>query len=76
MYGFYIGWTDELKDSQLSIYQVEVCDHGAEVIFSLIIEKDFSWCLFFRRQLVNPACCSIVRSTLSELDSGTVHTVL
>ena len=42
MYGFYIGWTDELKDSQLSIYQVKVCDHdGAEVIFSLILEKDF-----------------------------------
>ena len=39
-------------NSQHSIYQVKVCDHdGAEVIFSLILEKDFSWCLFFRRQL-------------------------
>ena len=53
-----------------SIYQVKIFEHGAEVIFSLIIEKEFSWYLFFRRRLVNPAC-SILRSTPSELDSGT-----
>ena len=65
----YIGWTDELKDSQLSIYQVKVYDHGAEDTFSIIIKKNFSWHLF-RRQLVNPTCCSILRNTPSELDSG------
>ena len=51
MYGFYIGWTDEFPAQYLPS-QGKVCDHdGAEVIFSLILEKDFSWCLFFRRQL-------------------------
>ena len=71
MYGFCIGWTNELKDGKLSIYQVKVFKDGAaEVIFSLTIEEAFSWRLFFRRQLVNPACCSILRSIPSELDSG------
>ena len=72
MYGFYIGWINELKDGKISIYQVKIFEHGAEVIFSLIIEEEFSWHLFFRRRLVNPACCSILRSTPSELDSGTL----
>ena len=71
-YDFYIGWTDELKDGKI---QVKIFEHGAEVIFSLIIEKDFSWCLFFRKRLVNSAC-SILRSTPSELDSGTYSIIM
>ena len=74
---FCVGWNDELKDGKISIYQVKVLEHGAEVIFSLIIEKEFSWHLFFRKRLVSPACCSILRSTPSELDSGTyIHNIV
>ena len=73
---FCVGWNDELKDGKISIYQVKVLKHGAEVIFFLIIEKEFSWHLFFRKRLVSPACCSILRSTPSELDSGTyIHNI-
>ena len=44
---FCIGWTNELKDGKLSIYQVKVFEHGPEVILSVTIEEKFSWLLFF-----------------------------
>ena len=67
----HIGWTNEVQDGKLSIYQVKVSKDGpAEVIFSLTIKDSFSWHLFFRRQLLHPACCSILMSIPSELNSG------
>lgn len=67
---FCLGWTNELKDGKLNVYQVKVFECGPEVVLSMTIEERFSWQLLFQRQLVDPVCCGILRDTPSGLNSG------
>ena len=67
---YFLGWTNEIHSKELCIYNISYVKSGPEVLFSLTVHEDFTWMVLYRRHIVNPDNCSLLRSMSSEMNSG------
>ena len=66
-----VGWTNIIQNKELCIYHLSYVENGPEVLFSVAIQENFAWIVLYRKQIVNPEYCSLLRNTASEMNSGT-----
>ena len=66
-----VGWTNIIQNMKLCIYHLSYVENGPEVLFSVAIQENFAWIVLYRKQIVNPEYCSLLRNMPSEMNSGT-----
>ena len=67
-----------MQNSDLMFYQVHSFDRGPEISRSITVKEDFSWSVYYRRQLVSPEHCIILKKAPPTMKSGNFligHTV-
>ena len=64
---YFLGWTNEVQNKELYIYKIIYVRSGPEV---LTVHEDFTWMVLYRRYIVNPDSCSLLRTMSSEMNSG------
>ena len=61
-----------MQNEELLFYQLCSLGGGQDISRSITVEENFSWSVHYRRQLVNPEYCRILKSVSPRVNSGTL----
>ena len=61
-----------MQNTELVFYQLCLLGGGPEINRSITVKEDFSWSVCYRRQLVNPEYCTILKDIPTRVNSGTL----
>ena len=68
---YILEWISVFEDETLSFCQLCLSDSGLEVMYSLIITKDFTWSVTYRRAAVDLCLCTYLQEPPLLVNSGT-----
>ena len=70
LYCVVIGWAGEVKEGTLVFFKLETIKTGPEIVLSLSIKEDFPSTVYYRREIVDKDCCSILKNMPSSINTG------
>ena len=65
-----IGWAGEVKEGTLVFFKLETIKIGPEIVLSLSIKQDFSSTVYYRREIVDKDCCSVLKNMPSSIKTS------
>ena len=61
-----------MQNEELLFYQLCSLGGGPDISRSITVKENFSWSVHYRRQLLNPEYCRILKSISPRVNSGTL----